>query len=98
MPDRNDGEQPEPQLTLQPDVRLPVRFFGIRDRNDRPSGRGTPFSQGVAVWSRMLALAAPENRMKVFGNIADEGAVFIDKGADRARIGEELFDCAERHG
>jgi len=55
------------------------------------------FADGVSLWSRMIALAAPDMRPQVFRNCITEGADFVRNGADRTLIIDELIERAERH-
>lgn len=55
------------------------------------------FSEGVRVWSKMIAAAEPDLRSEVFLNCIAEGASFVSKGAPRGLITSELIERADRH-
>jgi hypothetical protein len=67
-----------------------------RTIEDGDRGLG-PFADGVRLWSRMIALAPPDVRPKIFRNCCAEGAIFVRKGAQRGLITSELIERAERH-
>ncbi len=56
------------------------------------------FAEGVRLWAKIIATAAPDKRPAVFRNVCvAEGADFVRNGAPRGDITKELILLADRH-
>jgi hypothetical protein len=56
------------------------------------------YAEGIAMWSRTLALVPPDKRPDVFHNACKEGGSFVAHGASRAAVADALAELALRHG